>query len=317
MRILGLFLTSPKHFISYQTFSTRHFQTLVSSTWLRNQLAASRELSSQLRVLDASWQSNGQGYEQLYKQAHIPHALYFDLYKCCTGTKEIPLNLPEPECWTRYIQSLGVSSDTHVVVYDGQNMRLALRTWWLFRLFGHENVSVLDGGLIKWAEDGYEITVEEPTVKKPGNFQCKLNKSLMRTFEDMQKNAKNGAEQVVDVRDSKSFEGVVGDSAGENTPESRNGHIPESLNIPYKLFFNENMTFKSKEEIEDLFEDAGVDMNKPIVSSCFLGLTGVAINLTSHMMGKPDTALYYGSWNEWRLRADPEECETGPPRLKA
>uniref|UniRef100_K1PJK1 Thiosulfate sulfurtransferase n=1 Tax=Magallana gigas TaxID=29159 RepID=K1PJK1_MAGGI len=154
-----------------------------------------------------------------YYRAHIPHALYFDLYKCCTGTKEIPLNLPEPECWTRYIQSLGVSSDTQVVVYDGQNMRLALRTWWLFRLFGHENVSVLDGGLIKWAEDGYEITVEEPTVKKPGNFQCKLNKSLMRTFEDMQKNAKNGAEQVVDVRDSKSFEGVVGDSAGENTPE--------------------------------------------------------------------------------------------------
>lgn len=69
-----------------------------------------------------------------YCRAHIPHALYFDLYKCCTGTKEIPLNLPEPECWTRYIQSLGVSSDTHVVVYDGQNMRLALRTWWLFRV---------------------------------------------------------------------------------------------------------------------------------------------------------------------------------------
>lgn len=76
------------------------------------------------------------------------------------------------------------------------------------------------------------------------------------------------------------------------------------------------MTFKSKQEIEDLFEDAGVDMNKPIVSSCFLGLTGVAVNLTTHMMGKPDTALYYGSWNEWRLRADPEQCETGPPRLK-
>lgn len=175
---------------------------------------ASRELSSKLRVLDASWQSNGQGYEQLYKQAHIPHALYFDLYKCCTGTKEIPLNLPEPECWTRYIQSLGVSSDTHVVVYDGQNMRLALRTWWLFRLFGHENVSVLDGGLIKWAEDGYEITVEEPTVKKPGNFQCKLNKSLMRKFEDMQKNAKSGVEQVVDVRDGNSFEGVFGTQQG-------------------------------------------------------------------------------------------------------
>ena len=69
-----------------------------------------------------------------YCRAHIPRAVYFDLYKCCTGTKEIPLNLPDSECWTTYIQSLGVSSDTHVVVYDGQNMRLALRTWWLFRV---------------------------------------------------------------------------------------------------------------------------------------------------------------------------------------
>nr|XP_022331490.1 thiosulfate sulfurtransferase-like [Crassostrea virginica] len=314
MKILGLLLTSPKHFKSHQTISSRYFQTLVTSTWLKNQLGGA-SANSNLRVLDASWQSNGQGYEQLYKQAHIPRAVYFDLYKCCTGTKEIPLNLPDPECWTTYIQSLGVSSDTHVVVYDGQNMRLALRTWWLFRLFGHENVSVLDGGLIKWAEDGYEITVEEPSVEKPGNFKCKLNKFLMRTFEDIQKNVKTQEEQVVDVRDTKAFEGNVPDSV-ETTPESRNGHIPGSLNIPYQFFFNEDMTFKSKEVIQDLFEDAGVDLSKPIVSSCFLGLTGCAINLTTHLMGKTDTALYYGSWNEWRLRAKDNECETGHPRMK-
>ncbi|XP_056022766.1 thiosulfate sulfurtransferase-like [Ostrea edulis] len=311
MRVLGLVLKSPKYSKLHHTFIKRNFQTLVSSSWLRNQLAASSKLSSELRLLDASWQSNGQGYQQLYKQAHIPHAVYFDLYKCCTGTKEIPLNLPEPECWTQYIQSLGVSSDTHVVVYDGQNMRLALRTWWLFRLYGHENISVLDGGLIKWADDGYEITVHEPQVE-PGNFQCELNKSLVRDYEDMQKNAKTQKEQVVDVREASSFVGGV----EETPPESRNGHIPGSLNIPYNLFFNEDMTFKSKEELEDLFEDAGVDLEKPIVSSCLLGITGCAINVASHMFGKKDTALYYGSWNEWRLRADASECETGPPRQR-
>ncbi|XP_062591038.1 thiosulfate sulfurtransferase-like [Saccostrea cucullata] len=311
MKILGLILTSSKHFRSHPAFNKRSFQTLVSSAWLRNQLSGSQELSSELRLLDASWQSNGQGYEQLYKQAHIPHAVYFDLYKCCTGTKEIPLNLPEPECWTKYVQSLGVSKDTHVVVYDGQNMRLAFRTWWLFRLYGHENVSVLDGGLIRWAEDGYEITVEEPNVQKPGNFQCNLNKSLMRTYEDMQRNVKTKSEQVVDVREAKAFEGDLGD-----TPESRNGHIPGSLNIPYSLFFNEDMTFKSKDELQDLFEDAGLDLDKPIVSSCFLGLTGCAVNVATHMFGKKNTALYYGSWNEWRLRANASECETGPSRRK-
>ncbi|XP_067680550.1 thiosulfate sulfurtransferase-like [Haliotis asinina] len=282
--------------------------TLVSTNWLREQLASiQHNTNGILRILDTSWlpKPGIDSYTEFYQKSHIPGSKHFDLNQCVQPTPLIPRNLPDPKCFTDYVQGLGISSDTHIIAYDRFNTRPSVRTWWLFRLYGHNKISVLDGGLKKWVENGYEVTDEEPEVKR-GNFETRLNPNLLRDYDAMVDNVQTKREQIVDARDVPSFMGET-----DLPPEIKSGHIPGARCIPFEDIFNPDGTFKSEKDLKKLFDQAGIDLGKPLVASCLAGLTACGLSTAAHILGKEVVPVYYGSWIEWGQRADADLCVTG------
>ncbi|XP_053377773.1 thiosulfate sulfurtransferase-like isoform X1 [Mercenaria mercenaria] len=275
--------------------------TLVSSEWLHDQLKNNKGVSRSVRILDTTFDRYRKldTYKDCYLKEHVPTALFFDLHKCVQSTSEIPRNLPEANSFTEYVRSLGVWPDTHVIVYDRDDLVPAFRTWWLFRLYGHKNVSILDGGLEKWKANGYEIASDIPDVER-SNFSINMNKTLLHSYEDMFDNvAKSKNRQIVDSRmknDPKMIDLAID-----------GGIIPNSKIVSYTDLFNEDQTMKSPPMLKALFDVAGVDTCSPMVVTCNTGMTACCVAAAMHILGQ-DIPVYYGSWTEWRQRA-PEELK--------
>lgn len=261
--------------------------TLVSVNWLRN--ISLSQAAYKLRVLDVSWVrlKPGEGYKQFYLKQHIPGSMYFDLNQCSTPTDLITFPLPDTKCLGEYIGNLGIDKETHVVTYDQEDNRSAIRAWWLFRYFGHPKVSFLDGGLRKWITSGFEVT-SKPTTSTKCQYECIPQPPLLRDYDALQRNLKSKEEQVVDARPEVLFE---------------KDHIPHSKNIPYSQLFTEEETFKSKDDLKKLFSKAGVDMQKPVIGTCQMGVTACGIIAAANILGNTNASLYMGSWNEWSQRA--------------
>ncbi|KAH9509248.1 Acyl-CoA:lysophosphatidylglycerol acyltransferase 1 [Bulinus truncatus] len=294
-----------KVFLSLQkAIAMAKFATLVSTNWLREQILCSArglpKLTNSLRVLDTSWlpDPDVDGYKQFYQEAHIPTALHFDLKKVSPpvpGSK-VKFQIPDTNVFQDYVENLGISNFTHVVAYDRFNTRPSFRTWFLFRLFGHEKISVLNGGLRQWIMNGFHVTTEEPSVEK-GEFKVNFRPNLLRDYDAMAKNVKVQKEQVMDARDSDSFYISDKDDSG--------GHIPGAINIPFSSLFNEDGTVKSKSDLKKLFENAGIDLSKPLVSSCQTGMTACGLIAAASILGRDDVPLYNGSFTEWSAVSDP------------
>lgn len=274
--------------------------TVVSTNWLREQIGTNvqKQVSKKLRILDTSFvfDRHADTYNEAYKQGHIPQSLHFDLYKCTPETPGITVGLPDTNCFTDYVQSLGIWPDTHVVAYDRFGPLSAYRTWMQFRLFGHRRVSVLDGGLRKWLEDGFEVTTDEPEVER-SNFVAKLDKNLIRTYDDIIENLKTKKEEIVDAR-PKNHPSIVEDENG--------GFIIGSKHVSFPDMFLEDGTLKSEAELKAMFDSAGVDLGQPMVISCLRGLTACGVAAAAQILGKENVPIYYGSWEEFRMRG-PEE----------
>ncbi|CAL1547983.1 unnamed protein product [Lymnaea stagnalis] len=278
--------------------------TLVGTQWLREQILCSARGSSKLtntfRVLDTSWspEPDVDGYTQFYREAHIATSLHFDLKKVSPPKQgsTIKFQIPDSNFFEDYVESLGISNDTHVIAYDRFNSRPSFRTWFLFRLFGHDKVSVLNGGLRKWISDGFHVTTDEPTVE-PGEFDALFRPHLLRDYESMAKNVKTQQEQVMDARGHDAFYVSDEDNSG--------GHIPGAKNIPFSSLFNDDGTVKAEEDLKNLFIKAGVDLSKPLVSSCQTGMTACGLIIAAHLLGRKDIPLYNGSFTEWSALAPP------------
>ncbi|XP_012938813.1 thiosulfate sulfurtransferase isoform X2 [Aplysia californica] len=268
--------------------------TLVSTTWLKQQMcrhsnpsiAGKITLRRSLRILDTSWTPEPEvdGYKTFFKEAHIPSSLYFDLKQVQTSGQKGPgakFPIPDSNRFQDYVEDLGISNDTHVIAYDRFNSRPSFRTWFLFRLFGHDKVSVLNGGLRQWVTDGYHVTVDEPDVEE-GEFEVNFRPHLLRSYDEMLKNVNSQAEQVVDARGRGNF-------VGEN---ENDGHIPGSKNIPFGSVFNDDGTVKSSSELQKLFDNVGIDLSKPLVSTCQTGMTACAVAAAAHILGKEDVPVY-------------------------
>ncbi len=291
---------------------------LVTPAWLHDQL---EKKTDKLVVLDTQWLPMVGG-KSLFKKEHIPGALYFDLAYGVTKTREIPRNLPTPAIFEGYVCSLGVSEDTHVVLYDHDDGDIqgiltasAPRAWWQFRLFGHEKVSVLDGGSQQWVKEGLPLVKgeDEQTMPAPGNFKVKLNTSLMTTYEDMRIIASEKRVQIIDSRLPQNFTGeeaepcefiklVMADSQLPNPKEDeiKTGHMEGAKNIPFLTLTEPNTSkFVEKEKLSKLFEEVGVDLKKPLVTTCYIGHTACSMALVAAVLGKVDTSVYYGAWTEW------------------
>ncbi len=277
---------------------------LVSTDWL-----AARMDDPAVKIVDASFKMPGvlPLPSDDYRGAHIPGAVFFNVDAIAAHDDPRPHMYPRAEQFARDVSALGISSGDTVVAYDSGSWVAAPRAWWMFLSFGHHNVKVLDGGLQKWLREG-RPTHSGTVMPKPGKFQAKLDQSFVLSKQQVQANLETRAEQLVDARPRPRFEGTV----AEPWPGRRSGHIPGSRNVPYaELFDARTGAMKPLEELRRAFASAGVDMTKPIVTTCGSGVSALVLTLALYRLGVRGTALYDGSWAEWGLPDGPP-LATGP-----
>jgi thiosulfate/3-mercaptopyruvate sulfurtransferase len=277
---------------------------LVSTDWL-----AARMDDPAVKIVDASFKMPGvlPLPSDDYRGAHIPGAVFFDVNAIAAPGDPRPHMYPRAEQFARDVSALGISSADTVVAYDSGSWVAAPRAWWMFLSFGHRDVKVLDGGLKKWLREG-RPTHSGTVAPKPGKFQARLDPSFVRSKQQLQANLETRAEQLVDARPRPRFEGTV----VEPWPGRRSGHIPGSRNVPYAELFDANTgSMKPLDELRKAFAGAGVDMTRPIVTTCGSGVSALVLTLALYRLGVRGTALYDGSWAEWGLPEGPP-LATGP-----
>ena len=280
-----------------------HPDALVSTEWLAAHLD-----DPHIRVADASFKLPGIAptAREDYDRGHIPGAVFFDIDDIAQPDTSLPHMIPSPDLFARKMEGLGIGDDDRVVVYDSIGLSSAGRAWWMLRLFGHHDVALLDGGLPKWKAEGrlLDSVVPAPPQRR---FTPRFDPSLVRDKRALLENLSTGREQVVDARASGRFDG----SAEESWPGRRRGHIPSSRNLPYEQVTDpRTRQLRSAEELFELFRGAGVELDRPIVTSCGSGVTACALAFALHLIGHPGAAVYDGSWSEWGLPGD-TPVETG------
>jgi thiosulfate/3-mercaptopyruvate sulfurtransferase len=272
------------------------FGPVVTTAWL-----AERLRDPDLRILDATWYlpTLQRDARAEFRQAHIPGAAYFDIDAVADRSQGLPHMLPDPAAFADAAGALGVGDGDRVVVYGGKYLSAAARVWWTFRVFGHDRVAVLDGGLHRWREEGRPVEAGEATPVRR-RFTARFRPELVRTLENVRENLETRRAQVVDARSAGRFAGTE----PEPRPGLRGGHIPGSLNLPYDRLFAGDGGLLPRDDVHRLVESASVDLRRPIVTTCGSGVTACVLALGLHLVGRPDAAVYDGSWTEWGGRGD-------------
>lgn len=271
-------------------------KTLVSTAWLAAHLK-----DPDLRILDASWYLPDMGRDARaeYDAAHIPGARYFDIDEISDSRSELPHMAPPVEKFISRMRAMGVGDGHQVVVYDGAGIFSAPRVWWLLRLMGKTDVAVLDGGFPKWQAEGRPVE-DLPPVVRDRHITVQRQSHLVRDVTQVAAAAKLGDHVILDARSPGRFKGE------EPEPRAglRPGHIPGSMNMPYRDLLNADGTMKSPDVLRRLFADKGVDPAKPVITTCGSGVTAAIISLALEMIGHDRHSLYDGSWAEWGMYGD-------------
>ena len=268
---------------------------LVSTDWLAERLGDPR-----LKVLDATWLMPGEPGDPkaAFEAGHIPGARFFDIDEVADRSTDLPHMAPSPEQFAEQIGAMGIGEKDVIVAYDQIGLRSAPRAWWTFRLFGAEEVYVLDGGLPLWRAEGRPLETGPAAPIEPATFAPRFRPELVRDVEQVRAGIEHRA-QLLDARSAARF----GGEAPEPRAGLRSGHIPGSFNLPFGELI-EAGRLKSPEQLEARFEASGVDLNKPITTSCGSGLTAAILALGLARLGRWDTPVYDGSWSEWGGRSD-------------
>ena len=270
---------------------------LVSADWLEAALGA-----RDLRIFDASFYlpTEAADARALFAEAHIPGARFFDIDAVADQETTLPHMLPTAGRFAACVGALGVSRRNRIVVYDQKGIFSAARVWWMFRVFGHESVAVLDGGLPGWREQARAIESGEPAPPKPVKFEADFRAAKLRGLGDMLANIRTGQELVLDARPSGRFDG----SAPEPRPGLPSGHIPAARSLPASELLQGGRHMLPPDFLRSRFAAVGVDGKRPVVTSCGTGVTAAILTLGMHLAGLPEGALYDGAWTEWASRAD-------------
>ena len=266
--------------------------SLVSCSWLAEHLAEPR-----LVILDTSWYlpTSGRKAVDEFLNAHSPGARFFDLDMASDPTPSLPHMLPSETAFGRYAGALGIDNDSAVVVYDGSGANMsAARVWWMFRVFGHENVAVLDGGIGKWREEGRPLEAGEVRAP-PRRFRARLASERVRTLSQVSRALLGGDAQVVDTRSAGRFQGT----APEPRPGLPSGHMPGAVNVPYTELVHADGTALTLEELRARLAAAGVRTALPVIATCGSGTSACTLLHALFRLGQDDGSLYDGSWTEW------------------
>lgn len=270
---------------------------LVGPDWLARHLGV-----PDVKIADATWflPTLGRNARAEYEEAHIPGAVFFDIDDIADSDSPLPHMLPDAAKFASRVRKLGLGDGTRIVLYDRNNYSASARAWWMFRVFGHDDVSVLDGGLAKWQSEGRPVT-DEPVHPTERHFTARRNNLLVRDLEQVRANLVTHREQVIDARSSGRFHGTE--------PEPREGlkggHIPQSLNLPFtELIAREDGTMLAPDALRRRLDRLGVDLDRPVVTTCGSGVTAATVALALYRLGATDAAVYDGSWSEWGARHD-------------
>ena len=276
---------------------TETVPTLVETDWLADNLG-----DGNIRIVDATWylptvDRNG---IQDYEEGHIPGAVFWDIDAIADLDTHLPHMMPDESAFEEHMRALGIGSDHHVIVYDNMKMMTAPRVWWTLRAFGHDRVSLLNGGLNKWRAEDRPLSTDPADIPDV-SFTAKFNAVMVRSAEQVWANIASEDEQVLDARGAGRFNGTD----PEPRPECRSGHIPNSLNLPFnELIDPDTETVRPPDELAARIDAAGIDAASPVVTTCGSGITACVLALGLHLTGRHDVAIYDGSWTEWGSRED-------------
>lgn len=269
---------------------------LVTTDWLAKEIGA-----SDLRVVDATkfLPDMNRDARAEYEAGHIPTAIFMDLADLVDSSAAIENSLPPPEKFASRMQSLGLGDGSRIVLYDDSPLKSAARAWFMLTLFGAHDVAILDGGLAKWKTEGRDLETGV-SAQRRRHFTLWADLKNVRSKADMLANLASQSEQIVDARPAARFSG----DEAEPRPGMAAGHIPGSRNLPHGQLFNADGTWKQGDILRAAFEQAGVDLRRPLITSCGSGMTAAVLLFGARLLGKSDVALYDGSWAEWGMDAD-------------
>ncbi len=270
--------------------STDKSRFVVSADWVEKQLG-----TAGFRVVDASWYlpAHKRNGAEEYAAGHLPGAVFFDQDKIADHTTGLPHSLPSPEFFAQEAGELGLSENDTIVVYDGPGFFSAPRVWWMLRVMGVRKAYVLDGGLDGWKREGRPLETGTPEIE-PATFTPDFNDKRVTSLSTMRGIVDSGEKQIADARGAGRF---TGDEA-EPRAGMRSGHMPGARSLPATAF-SENGHFKDLTAIRKMVTDAGIDLSKPVVTSCGSGVTAAVVTLALESLGHHDNSLYDGSWSEW------------------
>ena len=269
---------------------------LVSTAWLAERLDA-----PDVRVIDATWLMPGSDLNARadYASAHIPGAVFFDIDEIADTASPLPHMLPSAAKFASRAKALGLGDGSRIVAYDQTGLTSAARAWWMLRVMGHKEVVVLDGGLPKWIAEGRPVDDRAPAPRER-HFTARLDHDLVRDLAGVRRALEGGREQVVDARPASRFRG----EAPEPRPGLASGHMPGARSTPLASLFAPDGTLLAPGDLSRVFAEAGVDVARPVVTSCGSGITACVVALALARLGRWRTAVYDGSWAEWGSTPD-------------